>query len=87
MGDLSIKENKHVQRVNEISTNNYSLLGEWAKLEAYRFDSIWAGGGKNFKVFEKGKEGKKSQKENNSYSLRNFSHKETVVCFHFIDNQ
>lgn len=48
-----------MQRVNEKFTNNYSLLGEWAKLEAYRLDSIWAGRGKSFKVFEKGKEGKK----------------------------
>lgn len=87
MGNLSIKENKHVQRVNEMFTNNYSLLGEWAKLEVYRFDSIWAGGGKSFRVFEKGKKEKNSQRENNSSSLRNFSHKETAVCFHFLDNQ
>ena len=59
MGNLYIEENKHVQRINEKFTNNYSLLGEWAKLEAYRLDSIWEGGGKSFKVFEKGKEGKK----------------------------
>ena len=87
MGNLSIKENKHVQRVNEMFTNNYPLLGEWAKLEASRFDSIWEGEGKSFRVFEKGKEGKQSQRENNSFSLKNFSHKETAVCFHFIDNQ
>lgn len=55
------KENKHVQRVNEKFTNNYSHWG-MGTLEAYRLDSIWAGGGKSFKVFEKGKEGKKSQR-------------------------